>query len=250
MAQSEWDERSDPERLLGHLARDASVRKLRLLACAIIRHAPFHPDGRTIWEVLPTLRWFRPGREGSRFDLSCHEVVTIAERQADGQATTEECDIARSLGFGAVYCAEADTFGFDLERHVGAGFRYMAADAVEVAVTPSPIWLARRLTRYWKSFRQQSDEFHADFATATCSLIRDALLGPERRKPIHPAWLTGPVREMAAAAYEGHRFDSLPVLADAMEEAGCTDQAVLRHCREPGMHARGCWVLDRVLGLG
>jgi hypothetical protein len=55
---------------------------------------------------------------------------------------------------------------------------------------------------------------------------------------------------MAQAIYEGRRFADLPVLADALEDAGCADAALLGHCRGPGEHVRGCWVVDLLLGKG
>jgi hypothetical protein len=54
--------------------------------------------------------------------------------------------------------------------------------------------------------------------------------------------------QLARSLYEERRFEDMPVLADALEEAGCQDAAVLEHCRGPGPHVRGCWVLDVVLG--
>jgi hypothetical protein len=55
------------------------------------------------------------------------------------------------------------------------------------------------------------------------------------------------VRTLARAVYDGRRFGDLPVLADALEEAGCTDAALLAHCRTAGEHARGCWALDFII---
>ncbi len=58
-----------------------------------------------------------------------------------------------------------------------------------------------------------------------------------------------PVAEaLARSIYERHDFDALPVLADALEDAGCADARLLAHLRSPTPHARGCWALDRVLG--
>ena len=48
--------------------------------------------------------------------------------------------------------------------------------------------------------------------------------------------------------YDDRRFQDLPILADALEEAGCTDPEILGHCRGPGEHVRGCWVVDLILG--
>ena len=70
---------------------------------------------------------------------------------------------------------------------------------------------------------------------------------PRRRDP---NWLTPTVQSIAAAIYEDRTFDRLPILADALEEAGCTNADVLLHCRRPGEHVRGCWVVDLVLGEG
>jgi hypothetical protein len=48
--------------------------------------------------------------------------------------------------------------------------------------------------------------------------------------------------------YESRDISSMPILADALEEAGCNNAEVLAHCRSDGLHARGCWVLDLLLG--
>jgi hypothetical protein len=55
------------------------------------------------------------------------------------------------------------------------------------------------------------------------------------------------IPKLAEAIYEERAFDRMPILADALEEAGCADADVLRHCRDPGPHVRGCWVLDLIL---
>jgi hypothetical protein len=58
------------------------------------------------------------------------------------------------------------------------------------------------------------------------------------------------VRVLADVAYEDRDFDILPVLADALQEAGCTDADILAHCRPGGKHVRGCWVLDYLRDAG
>jgi hypothetical protein len=56
------------------------------------------------------------------------------------------------------------------------------------------------------------------------------------------------VKKLAAAIYDDTAFDRLPILADALEEAGCHDAEILAHCRGPGPHVRGCWVIDLLIG--
>jgi hypothetical protein len=85
-----------------------------------------------------------------------------------------------------------------------------------------------------------------------CVLLRDILGNPFRPVPrVDPrclSWNGGTVPKLAAAIYADRAFDRLPVLADALEDAGCTDAALLGHLRGGGEHVRGCWALDLVLG--
>jgi hypothetical protein len=62
------------------------------------------------------------------------------------------------------------------------------------------------------------------------------------------AWDGGAVPALAQAIYDERAFDRLPVLADALEEAGCDHAGLLSHCRARGVHVRGCWVVDVLLG--
>jgi len=55
------------------------------------------------------------------------------------------------------------------------------------------------------------------------------------------------VVQLAEGIYEDRAFDSMPVLGDALEDAGCADEAILRHCRQADEHVRGCWVVDLIL---
>ncbi len=87
---------------------------------------------------------------------------------------------------------------------------------------------------------------------AQASLLRD-IFGPIPLKPvtIHPevlAWSDGTVRKIAQGIYEERAFDRLPILADALRDAGCDDEDILAHCRGEGPHVRGCWVIDLILG--
>jgi hypothetical protein len=85
-----------------------------------------------------------------------------------------------------------------------------------------------------------------------CGLVRE-LFGPLPFRPasVDAAWLAGndgTVSKLAAAIYDARAFERLPVLADALEDAGCSDAALLGHLRGPGPHVRGCWAVDLLLG--
>jgi hypothetical protein len=84
------------------------------------------------------------------------------------------------------------------------------------------------------------------------SLLRD-ILGPILFHPVTIstvvlAWNGGTIPKLAQAIYAERAFERLPVLADALEDAGCTDADILGHCRGPVPHVRGCWVVDFLLG--
>jgi hypothetical protein len=79
---------------------------------------------------------------------------------------------------------------------------------------------------------------------AQCDLLRDLIGNPFRPVAVASAWLTPTVRALAQGVYEERAFDRLPILADALEEAGCADPDLLGHLRGPGPHVRGCWPVD------
>jgi hypothetical protein len=86
---------------------------------------------------------------------------------------------------------------------------------------------------------------------AQLALLRCIFGNPYRTVAVESAWLAwggGVVVKLAHALYDERRFEDLPILADALEEAGCTEPVVLDHCRSGGEHARGCWVVDSLLG--
>jgi hypothetical protein len=81
------------------------------------------------------------------------------------------------------------------------------------------------------------------------SVIRDIFGDPFRPPTEFPAgWRTDTAVSLARQIREGHDFGTMPILADAIQDAGCEDEHLLGHCRGPGPHVRGCWVLELVLG--
>jgi hypothetical protein len=75
----------------------------------------------------------------------------------------------------------------------------------------------------------------------------DIFGNPFRPITLDPAWQTANVRALAQAIYDDRAFERMPILGDALEDAGCTHADILTHCRQPGEHVRGCWVVDLVL---
>jgi hypothetical protein len=160
-------------------------------------------------------------------DPRSRHAVEVAERYADSPGVSITLAELRSARIGAYYAArQSQTDGARLAH-------YVVADEAAVAM-----------------------EHAAHFAlssrgTAPSGWLRDLLGPPSEPADIQPAWLSwndGIVLKLARAIYDEHTFDRLPVLADALEEAGCTDAVLLDHCRHPGEHARGCWLVDLLTG--
>ena len=114
----------------------------------------------------------------------------------------------------------------------------LLTDAREAVFNSAPTF------SWWKWVRPRADE-----GKAQASLLR-CIFGPLLFRPIalDPLWLASPVPELAESIYVDRAFDRLPLLADALEDAGCTNADILNHCRQPGVHTRGCWVVDLLLG--
>jgi hypothetical protein len=81
-----------------------------------------------------------------------------------------------------------------------------------------------------------------------CAILRDICGTLAPLPAMKPAWHSSNVRGLSQGIYEGYLFDRLPILADALEDAGCDNADILNHCRQPGEHVRGCWVVDLLLG--
>lgn len=81
-----------------------------------------------------------------------------------------------------------------------------------------------------------------------CDLFRCVVGNPIRPTTFAPEWRTDTVVSLAQQMYEGRDFSPMPILADALQDAGCDNEDILNHCRGPGPHVRGCWVVDSVLG--
>jgi hypothetical protein len=111
-------------------------------------------------------------------------------------------------------------------------------------------WTAESLT-CWINFEESwPGHFQAFAAGAALDDLRDIAGNPFRPVTVPPEWRTwndGMIVGMAQRIYDERAFERLPILADALEDAGCTDTAILKHCRQKGQHVRGCWVVDLIL---
>jgi hypothetical protein len=96
------------------------------------------------------------------------------------------------------------------------------------------------------------DSFDETFVPTTrplaLALFRDIFGNPFRRTHFDPSWGTSNVLDIARTIYEEKTFDHMPILADALVDAGCNNEDILNHCHGSTPHVRGCWVVDWILG--
>jgi hypothetical protein len=152
-------------------------------------------------------------------------AVDVAENLADGLAGPEEMRAAR------LACQ-------------GAGGR-----AAWYAAATSPAIAARNAARSAQAGAASALlGSEADELLAQAKLVREIFGNRFRRLSVDPSWLTPGVVKLAQAIYDDRAFGRTPELADALEKAGCADEDILGHCRGPGPHVRGCWVVDLLLG--
>src|SRR5262249_23500172 len=115
------------------------------------------------------------------------------------------------------------------------------------------------------AFACSTDPVHAALGGMRARFVVNFGVNKDRQSEVIPALLANPLRQVrgggewlrwnghalvktAHGIYEERAFERLPILADALEDAGCDDADILRHCRELGEHVRGCWVVDLLLG--
>lgn len=233
MTEAEWRDCVEPTDLLRYLDRRASERKLRLFACACCQR---------VWPLLTR--------------SAVHEAVHVAERFADGLATSEELRAGWQSVRGALASAPLTT---KWEDALMAALHTTTAMIRGPHVSQAAESAARALDHEWRERRMPLEHSEEDAMRARrgnpderlyqSKILRDLFSWqPVLIDPDWQSWQHGQVVQLAQTIYDEERFQDLVVLADALEEAGCENATLLAHCRSRGPHVRGCWALDRLLG--
>lgn len=216
MTEQEWQAGTVPEIMVNFLRDRGSERKLRLFACACCR---------LVWDLLTDGRSRHAVETAERFaDSTAGFVDLLAARPPAGQAIwTLTNAAARNAARAAADTARCGGFS--------GGTAWDAAMHASNVLTRDP-----------------------DLQRAHVALLHCIFGNPFRPSPV-PApsvfeWEHGGIRRIAQASYDERRFEDLPILADALEDAGCDNAEILSHCRGSGPHARSCWVIDLILGKG
>jgi hypothetical protein len=219
MDEEEWLAATDPMLMLDSIPHPASERKAVLFAVACCR------------AILTDHREWR------------EHIILAVEKYVDGLATAAEViDASRN------YNANSDAspvvrLAMMFELPQGSRVGALAACVGSVAHVASfsasdSDWLpqSERDTEVPRRKQHQA------------TLLRDIFGNPFRSVALDPEWRTSTATALARGMYESRDFGAMPILADALQDAGCDSDDILNHCRGDGPHVRGCWVVDLVLG--
>jgi hypothetical protein len=229
MTEAEWLSCTDPQKMLEFLRGKASDRKLRLftVACA-----------RLVWEKIS---W-----EFMR------NAVETAEKYADGWVSREELNSSFMEVWAVV--TQGTQGGHEAYRWLHSSEQHIQVYGL-CQVTMYTLKGLNNLPVMdnWRQGARLTGQYQPN-------LLRDLFGNPFRPVCFDPAWLTwkdGIIPKLPRVIYEARKLptghldrDRLSILGDALEDAGCTDPDILDHCRGPGPHVRGCWVVDLILGKG
>jgi hypothetical protein len=217
MTGAEWLTCDDPVRMLNALPGGISERKLRLFGVACCR---------AIWVLLD--------------DDRSRTAVAVAEQLADGTVGRDQLvearDAAREAkrrfhGPAQVHAWRAANAAQDVTR-----------DNARSAALNSVAEVCRAMNAH------DTNHFDGESLRRGAALLRCIFGNPFAVEAMNPKWMTPAVVSLASAIYNERRFDRMTELADVLQYGGCDHATILAHCRAPGEHFRGCWVVDTILG--
>jgi hypothetical protein len=202
-------------------------RKWRLLTCAFVRQS---------WRLLT----HATGRR----------AVQISEKFADRNATKKELDGACLSAHKSLGCfTSIDESDWTFETMDATGAHEAAAIcANDRDLIIGAMVVARILSHTIFGVEKKPRPKILAALRGQANLVRDLFGNPFRPIKAKPAWFARKGVNLAKSIYEKRAFDRTPMLADALEQAGCNNADILDHCRKPAEHVRGCWVVDLLLG--
>jgi hypothetical protein len=237
VTEAEWLACEDPITAVAEVSPHATDRKLRLFLCACC--------GRVLDGTPPERRLFRGYYAGSFEQLQ--RALGVVEQFAEGEVGADALAQARRDAKDSEYVPPSVDYGGETEF-----WREVAAVIVAAADHPvvRDVLNACRYATMSQSVAtpgESVDQYDAERRWQT-AILRDVFGNPFRPVTFDPRWRTESAVALARRVYAERDFSLMPILSDALQDAGCENADLLAHCRGAGPHVRGCWVLDHVLG--
>ena len=261
MIDAEWQASEDPRPMFGVVKDLATERKMRLFVLTCCRSIECY--------VMKHDKWY-------------HRAVTALENRIEGTVTEEDLQKALWDASGELYGETrhpGDTLGHVVYHASGvfalfhrgeweglatAASKVPAYDALKRSGNPDlarivALWTSKEHRFSETQWLRDAEEVESlpEFLSAfgieqahQANFLRDIFGNPFRPVSFSPRWRTDISLALAHQMYKSRNFDAMPILADALQDAGCDSDDILAHCRGPGPHVRGCWVVDLVRSVG
>jgi hypothetical protein len=240
VTEAEWLASTDPEPMLELLRGKATGRKLRLFACACCRriwHLLAHEESR---RAVQTAELYAEGLVGEPERLEVNGQVPVI---CPGDSITDPWN----LDAWSTEAAANTVFGDNDYPPIPTYATTCAVAAARAAAAAAACAAAVAAAGSGEDREAIGNRVHEVERREQSSLVCDIFGNPFRSVVLEPAWQAPQVVALAQAIHDVRAYDRLPALADALEQAGCRGKEILAHCRGPGPHVRGCWVVDLLL---
>jgi hypothetical protein len=206
---------------LTHHKSSRNERKRRLLLCACARRTLHFLSDQRFADVLAGCEGFADSKIDWKGMLALRKTVRNARRNLENTGGSE-AQIKAAAAVGMLTEKEFMSYKMACESArwaVGSDARPAYSEGCD---------------------REQAEQIR---------LARDIFGNPFRSVAFDPAWRSDTAVAIARGMYESREFSAMPILADALQDAGCDNDDILNHCRDAKqVHVRGCWVVDLVLG--
>jgi hypothetical protein len=226
MTEAEWLAATDLQTMLRAVLGKISARKSRLFGVGSCRR---------VWELL---------------DQDARNALAVVERFADGLATDADRSEARKVAQRSAQPRGTTSrpTAPKSQRRAASAVYYAASRDADQASAACQLSVEALVWRFGDDANCDWQALSPAEYVSEAQLLRCVVGNPFRPVTFDSSWLTSTVVSLAEGIYADRAFDRLPILADALQDAGCDSADVLGHCRGPGPHARGCWVIDLLLG--
>lgn len=248
ISEQSWLTGNEPQQLLKLLnAPGVSIsdRKLRLFSCACCRQ---------VWHTLSDPRNRKAVEQLETFADNLHDWSLLTSARSTLKNVLREKADTRDMGFSTLSKATWD----EAQRAA----RLSSINAVFAVIQYANETLKQQIqSGTWPESvagMSANDMAHkiektmmnveTTAITDQVNRLRDIMGNPFRKISFPKHWKTSTVRNLALSIYENRTPEDMPILGDALEEAGCDEEHILAHCYGDHVHVLGCWVVDLILG--
>jgi hypothetical protein len=225
MTGKQWLKCADPEEMGEFYGERFTERKARLIMLAACQRHPKYLKHKAVQPVVEALarHYADPKKPDKAFDSAkIRKLHATLHEYASSRSGA-----LRGVAFGLIAAAEP----LSVMKELDESFEYLVFSCT-----------------YDIAAGVEKDEPPSSESAMQADIMREVLGNPLKPVVIKPVWLTDTVVAMARQVYQGEDFSAMPILADALQDAGCEQTEILKHCRdEKQTHVRGCWVLDLIL---